>query len=102
VRLYVNGRPQTVAVDSVAHATARHRRATLELRLDSDAFLVAEVRGDKELFPILQRRTDSDGSRVLPYALTNPVFIDVDGNGEFDSPLPHEMEMRRRAAATPR
>jgi hypothetical protein len=24
----------------------------------------------------------------LPYALTNPIFIDVDGNGKFDSPLP--------------
>jgi hypothetical protein len=26
--------------------------------------------------------------------LTNPFFIDVDGNGKFDPPLPVEIELR--------
>lgn len=29
---------------------------------------------------------------TIPYALTNPVFVDVDGNGKFDPPLLKKIE----------
>jgi hypothetical protein len=26
---------------------------------------------------------------VHPFALTNPIFLDTNGNGKYDPPLPH-------------
>ncbi len=96
VQLYVNGEPQSVPTRSIPHATAIHLRADVELQLDRDAYLVAEVRGSGDLSPVLQERSTASGSEtgIRPYALTNPVFVDVDGNGKFDAPLPHEIEVR--------
>ena len=31
--------------------------------------------------------TVPDWSPVPPYAITNPIYIDVDGNGRYDAPL---------------
>jgi hypothetical protein len=96
IQLYVNGKPQNAPARSIPHATARHLRADVELRLERDAFLVAEVRGAKDLSPLVQHRssTGEGDAGVLPYALTNPIFVDVDGNGKFDAPLPHRIESR--------
>jgi hypothetical protein len=102
IQLYVNGEPyvdrkaQSITTRSIPHATARRIRADLELQLDRDAYLVAEVRGTRDLFPVVQQRSMANDSAagVLPYALTNPIFVDVDGNGRFDAPLPHEIEIR--------
>jgi hypothetical protein len=100
VKIYVNGEHRTVAAQSIAHPSALHLQAALELTLNQDAFLVAEVTGDSDLFPMVQPRMTIDGEKtvVRPYALTNPVFIDVDGNGKFDPPLPHMIELRQRNA----
>ncbi len=93
VRLYVNGEPREVAMRPIAHPSARYFRGDLALRLDRDAYLVAEVRGSRSLSPVVQRES-TDEAGVLPYALTNPIFVDVDGNGVFDPPLPREIEIR--------
>ncbi|MBD3873341.1 MAG: hypothetical protein IFK91_10560, partial [Acidobacteria bacterium] len=47
------------------------------------------------LYPVVQVRTWSglQADAVTPYALTNPVFIDVDGNGRFDPPLPRTIQL---------
>ncbi len=96
VQLYVNGVPQTPTMRAVPHPSAVHWRGELELRLEQDAFVVAELRGSKELSPVVQRRVSPHGEEagVLPYALTNPVFVDVDGNGTFDPPLSRDIEIR--------
>jgi hypothetical protein len=99
--LYVNGEARSVPLREVAHATARHLRAELALAPDHDSFVVAEVRGARPLFPVVQALAErGDGSAVLPYALTNPIFIDRDGNGRFDPPLPHAIELRRAPTET--
>jgi hypothetical protein len=48
------------------------------------------VDGRGSLYPVVQVRSRSGQlvDAVTPYALTNPVFVDVDGNGRFDPPLP--------------
>jgi len=53
-----------------------------------------EVLGKESLYPVLQRRSWSgySANATLPYALTNPVFVDVDGNGKFDPPLPEKIK----------
>ncbi len=46
---------------------------------DSDSWYVLEVRGTGTMHPF---------SSDVPYAITNPVFVDIDGNEQFDPPLP--------------
>jgi hypothetical protein len=48
-----------------------------ELSLPRDAFVLAVVRGDRPMDEVLP------GMRRLPFAFTNPVFVDVDGDGVF-------------------
>jgi hypothetical protein len=33
--------------------------------------------------------TTPDWSPIIPYAITNPIYIDTDGNGKYDPPLPY-------------
>jgi hypothetical protein len=55
---------------------------------------VIEVAGKRSLYPVSQSKRDRIGiaSGPLPYALTNPVFIDVDGNNTFDPPWPEKIK----------
>jgi hypothetical protein len=51
---------------------------TFDLNLADDAYLVVEVgHTSARLVPVINERV---------FSFTNPVFIDVDGNGEFDPP----------------
>jgi hypothetical protein len=65
------------------------------LSLDGDAALVVEVLGKKTLYPVVQRQTAEGlpANASLPYALTNPIFVDVDGNGKFDPPWPAKVNL---------
>jgi hypothetical protein len=60
------------------------------LKLTYDSYIAVEVLGSETLFPVVQKKSKKDGYRCgpFPYALTNPIFVDVDGNGTFDAPLP--------------
>jgi predicted metal-dependent phosphoesterase TrpH len=93
VRLIVNGRRKIIfpvqnPTDSVLKFSEK-----ISLPLEEDSYIVAEVLGKKSLFPVHQSRAryGLQENATLPYALTNPIFVDVDGNGKFDSPLPHDI-----------
>ncbi len=60
----------------------------VEFVLDKDTFIAIEVLGTKTLYPVVQQRSyeGQPDTAAFPYALTNPVFVDVDGNGRFDPP----------------
>jgi hypothetical protein len=58
----------------------------LPLAVQSDTYVVGRVDGDQVLAPVVGDRTRFD---VRPLALTNPVFLDVNGNGRFDPQYPH-------------
>ena len=66
-----------------------------------DSYLAAEVLGKRSLFPVHQSRAryGLHENAALPYALTNPVFVDVDGNGKFDPPFPQGIRMERTTRA---
>ncbi|MEZ4296340.1 MAG: PHP domain-containing protein [Polyangiaceae bacterium] len=54
-------------------------------RLAADAFGQLPILKDFFVPP----PTVPDWSPIIPYAITNPIYIDVDGNGKYDPPLPY-------------
>jgi len=96
--IYVNGIPQILSSEQWVRSTTEtglhHIKAQAELHLKQDAFIVAEVTGTSDLFPMIQARGSAlDETPVRPFALTNPIFVDVDGNGQYDSPLPQAITL---------
>lgn len=94
VKILINGERKLVFPVKTEHTHIVKFDEDVVLTLERDATIIAEVVGKKSLYPVVQR-TSRDGlleNAVLPYALTNPVFVDVDGNGIFDPPLPHTIE----------
>jgi hypothetical protein len=93
VRLVLNGERQIVLPVRAEAETIEKLSQKVEVTLTQDTYLCIEALGGKTLFPVVQRLNETglpeDGT--LPYALTNPVFIDVDGNGRFDPPLPEKV-----------
>ncbi|MBN1223373.1 MAG: CehA/McbA family metallohydrolase [Candidatus Aminicenantes bacterium] len=86
LRIIVNGERKNVALVRIPRAAVRMIHGEATVKLERDAYIVIEVIGKKSLFPVVQRVFEGCGP--LPYAITNPVFIDVDGNGRFDPPWP--------------
>jgi hypothetical protein len=52
----------------------------------NDTYVVVRIEGDQSLSPVVGGGKDVT---VFPFAITNPVFVDVDGNGKYDPVLPH-------------
>lgn len=81
VIVYLNGQEaQRVAVPPSTEPL--RLRTALPIRIQRDTFVVVRVDGDQPLAPIVGDRRRFD---VRPLALTNPVFLDRDGNGRFDA-----------------
>ncbi len=60
----------------------RHH-ATYALKCSSDCFVAAYVESDQTLAPLITPRRKLD---PRPVALTNPIYVDVDGDGVFTPP----------------
>ncbi len=56
---------------------------TVELSSASDAWVIVAVRGRRPMDPVLP---SWKGRANTPFAVTNPIWIDRDGNGKFDPP----------------
>ena len=96
VRLIVNGeRKLTFPVKTAKEEILKFTKQ-ISLILKKDSYIAVEVMGKNSLYPILQKYSKKGllKEATLPYALTNPVFIDVDGNGKFDPPLPGKIKLR--------
>lgn len=65
----------TVETGGVEHRAWR-KTITIPLQTDADAFVIFVVHGEQSMWPI-------HGS--APFAFSNPVFLDADGNG-YDNP----------------
>ena len=95
IRLLVNGRRQMGLPVIPPKSGSLDLVKKFQIKLEQDAALVVEVLGHRTLYPLIQR-TASQGRTdraVLPYALTNPIFVDRDGNKRFDPPLPTEIRL---------
>jgi len=73
LRVYVNG----VLAD--ARPIARGESATIPLVFAGDAFVTVEVEGDA--VGDTADRYRAVAPRMVPFAFTNPIFVDVDGDG---------------------
>ncbi|HEY0710242.1 MAG TPA: CehA/McbA family metallohydrolase, partial [Polyangia bacterium] len=80
IEVVVNG--HVAFSQAVPERTDKVERARLRkgFALDSDAWVVVVVRGERALEAVLPQ----DG--VLPVAFNSPIFVDVDGDGKFRAP----------------
>jgi hypothetical protein len=94
VKILINGERKLVFPVKTENTHIVKFDEDIVLTLDRDATIIAEVVGKKSLYPVLQRASREGllEDAAIPYALTNPVFVDVDGNGVYDPPLPHKIE----------
>jgi hypothetical protein len=90
VRVIINGERKLILPIKAPRKQILKFQDRINLDLEEDSYVAIEVLGNESLFPVVQRIIKVDGYErgPLPYALTNPIFVDVDGNGKFDSPLP--------------
>ena len=95
VRLIVNGEREIIFPVKTAKEFIQKFTYRFGLTLKEDSYIAVEALGKKSLYPVLQRSSRSGliQNAALPYALTNPVFIDVDGNGKFDPPFPEKIKL---------
>jgi hypothetical protein len=85
VTVYISGvetKRWTVPPGTDAMRFRDHYDATVT----QDAWVVVRVDGDKPLAPVVGDFKHFD---VRPLALTNPIFLDADGNGRYDAPVKH-------------
>jgi hypothetical protein len=86
VIIYVAGKP-VKTWEITTHSTEVQRfHDTFDLDVPNDTYAVVRVEGDKSLSPVVGGGKDVT---VFPFALTNPIFLDANGNGKYDPVLPH-------------
>jgi len=129
VTIIVNGK----TVETLRKTREELARFDIEIPVTRDSFIIVEARGDRSMWPIVTpleipsiQIGDAVGSlasafgidfdtfknlkpnqvgTVKPYAFTNPIYVDTDGNGKFDAPgvsrqsLTAEVPMYMRSSA---
>jgi hypothetical protein len=78
VRIIVNGERKIVFPVEASEEAITKFDELISLDLEEDAFIVVEVFGEKSLYPVLQEANRGYENASFPYALTNPIFVDVD------------------------
>jgi hypothetical protein len=88
VRVYVNGVVvQTFQVPAAGQRPVFEVSFNQTLPRDGDAWIVAFASGQKALpDDVVGEYSHAGGYQMLPWAITNPVFIDGDGNGRWQPP----------------
>ncbi len=82
VQLIANGEPAATFLVERSQEVVRFERK-LRLRPEADTWYVVIARGSRPLAPAVLAASP----RALPYAITNPIWVDADGNGRFDPPV---------------
>jgi hypothetical protein len=78
--LWVNGALIESAPRRAFTSGARRLLWRTELDLEEDAWIVLVVRGERPMSSVFV------GRRVLPFAFTNPLFVDANEDGVLDAP----------------
>jgi hypothetical protein len=99
VRLVVNGErhdPIPVGGRGEASVASLRYRGRAELNLERDSWIAVEVIGRRTLYPTIQQRSGSGRIQdaAIPYALTNPIYVDIDGDGKVSPIWPEKIAIR--------
>ena len=96
VRVVVNGeRRAPLPLEGADGRTVKFRdRVTVDMPVDG--WIAVEVLGGRTLFPMIQQRS-GDGTpeeAARPYALTNPILVDANGDGRSDPVWPEKVRVK--------
>jgi hypothetical protein len=96
VRVIVNGERKIFLQVGDQKESITRFSEEMVITLKEDSYIAVEALGKKSLYPVLQAQSRQGllENATLPYALTNPVFIDVDGNGKFDPPIKEKIQLK--------
>jgi hypothetical protein len=84
LEVWVNGERRGKPLDlGTARGMTRYKGA-FDLKIDRDSSVVVIVRGDASLEPVVSR--PAGAAAPTPLAVTNPIFLDRDGDGRFTAP----------------
>jgi hypothetical protein len=86
LEVFVNGSRRGKPIDVPASQKAQRFQGSVELRIDRDAYVVVVVRGDAPLGPVVP--ADEGQIAPTPLAITNPIYLDRDGDNHFTPPNP--------------
>lgn len=75
IYIYANGEEILTEETPLADAPVRYEK-TFTFSPTVDTWYIVKVEGDKDMYPVYP------GKR--PISFTNPIYVDVDGNGKFD------------------
>jgi hypothetical protein len=96
VRLVVNGerRPPLPAKGADGRTVKFRDRARVDMA--GDGWIAVEVLGSRTLFPLIQQRSGDGGPEdsARPYALTNPILVDADGDGRLTPIWPEKVRVK--------
>jgi hypothetical protein len=79
VALYVNGK---IEKQWAVPASQQPQRFEIQqtIAVDRDSYVVLRADGNEPMWPVAG---DAEGTPVMPMAITNPLFIDFDGDGRY-------------------
>jgi hypothetical protein len=96
VRIVVNGERKIILpVASPARGTVKFEKV-VRIDLPVDSWIAVEAVGTRSIYPVIQQRS-GDGkpaNAALPFALTNPILVDVDGDGRSAPVWPEKVQIK--------
>jgi hypothetical protein len=96
VRLVINGERREPLPLAGADGGTLKFKGRVRVETPRDGWIAVEVKGSRSLFPVAQQRA-GDGTpkeAALPYALTNPIFVDANGDGRSDPVWPEKVVVK--------
>ena len=93
VRLIVNGERRPPLPIKGADGRTVKFRDRVKVDVPGDGWIAVEVLGGRSLYPLIQQRSGDGGPEeaARPYALTNPILVDADGDGRSDPVWPEKI-----------
>lgn len=86
LEVFINGTRRGKPIDVPQSAKPLRYKGELDLRIEHDSYVIVIVRGDAPLGVVVPA---SDGeSPPTPLAITNPIYLDRDGDGKYTPPEP--------------
>lgn len=86
IELFINGSRRGKPIDVPPSTKPMRYKGGIDLKLERDAYVVVVVRGDAPLGVVLP--PDDGQSAPTPLAITNPIYLDRDGDGRWTPPSP--------------